>query len=180
MREGPIDLTLEPNRACIQLFDQDRLKEIPRLAAEFAKMVASVLELQEFTRVGLRLVYWKVFPEKEAAAEAMVNCGLLRIPEGKHFGVGGLLVHPEIAFRKEEGGKGFSVRIKAEGLEYKLELPYLWHQVAKSVSEVHEQLSFDVDCYLQGSILLSQIAFEDWIVQTLHAVRRDSNSFLGV
>lgn len=79
----------------------------------------------------------------------------------------------------EEGSKGFSIRIKAEGIEYKLELPPIWHKVAKSVSEVHETLSFDIDSYVQGTILPSQIAFEDWITQTLHVIRRDTDGFLG-
>ena len=89
-----------------------------------------------------------------------------------------MLLNPEISFRKEEGSKGFSIRIKADGVEYKLELPYLWHKVAKSVSEVRETLSFDIDSFVQGTILPSQISFEDWITQTRHVIRRDSNVFL--
>ena len=52
-------------------------------------------------------------------------------------------------------------------------------KLAKPVSEVHETFSFDIDSYLQGTILRSQIAFEDWITQTLHVIRRDANGFLG-
>jgi hypothetical protein len=179
MRDGPVDLNVEPNRVGVQLFDRERLKGIPALAGEFTKMVSSILELPEFTRVGLRMIYWKVFPTNEAAAAEVMKFGFLKIPEGRHFGVAGLPLNPEITFRKEESSKGFSIRIKAEGIEYKLELPYLWHTVAKPVSEVHETFSFDIDSYVQGTILPSQIAFEDWITQTLHVIRRDANGFLG-
>jgi len=142
-------------------------------------MVASTLELTEYTRLGLRMIYWKVFPTKEAAAEAAMGLGLLTVPEGRHFGVSGKPLNPEVAFRKEEGSKGFSIRIKAEGLEFKLELPYVWHTVAKSVAEVREVLSVDIDSYVEGAILPSKIAFEDWIGQTLHVIRRDADTFLG-
>jgi hypothetical protein len=179
MRDGPVDLNVEPNRMCVQLFDRNRLKGIPAVAGEFTQMVSSILELPEFTRVGLRMIYWKVFPTKEAVADEVLKFGFLKIPEGRHFGVAGLPLYPEITFRKEEGSKGFSVRIKAEGVEYKLELPYIWHKVAKPVSEVHETLSFDIDLYIQGTILPSQIAFEDWITQSLHVIQRDANGFLG-
>jgi hypothetical protein len=179
MRDGPIELTVEPNRVGVQLFDQERLKAISAVAAEFTQMVSSILELPEFTRIGLRMIYWKVFPTKEAASDEVMKFGLLRIPEGRHFGVSSLPLNPEIAFRREEGSKGFSIRIKAESLEFKLELPYIWHKVAKSVAEVRETLSVDIDSYIQGTILASQIAFEDWISQTLHVIRRDANAFLG-
>jgi hypothetical protein len=178
VREGPIDLTIEPNRVGIQLFDQERLKDIPTVAAKFAQAVASILEIQEFTRVGLREIYWKVFPSREAAAAEVLKFGLLKVPEGRYFGVSGLPLNPEISFRKQEGSKGFSIRIKAEGAEYKLELPYLWHKVAKSVLEVREILSLDIDSFVEGTILLSQISFEDWITQTRHVIRRDTNVFL--
>ena len=179
MRDGAVDLTVEPNRVIVQLFDRERLKDIPTIAGDFTAMVSSILELPEFTRIGLRMIYWKVLPTKVAAAAEVMKFGLLKIPEGRHFGVEGLALNPEISFRKEEGSKGFSVRIKAEGVEYNLELPYIWHKVAKSVSEVRETLSVDIDSYLQGTILPSQIAFADWITQTLHVVRRDASGLLG-
>ncbi len=179
MREAAIDITVEPNRFHVSIFDEDRLKEIPRLAAEFAKIVLSNLEIQELSRVGLRLIHAKIFPEKESAADAVVKVGLLNIPEGKQLGVAGSVIRPEAAYSREEKGNGFSVRLKAESIEYKLDLTPLWRKVAKSINETREQLTFDVDSYLQGTILLSQIAFEDWINQSLHAIRRDSGAFLG-
>ncbi|MBZ5625245.1 MAG: hypothetical protein LAQ69_42075 [Acidobacteriia bacterium] len=179
MKDGPVELNVEPDRVGIQLFDRELLKGIPAVAAEFTQMVSSILELSEFTRVGLRMIYRKVFPTKGGAAAEIMKFGFLRIPEDRYFGVAGLPLYPEITFRKEEGSKGFSIRIKAEAIEYKLELPYFWHKVAKSVSEVHETVTFDLDSYVQGTILLSQIAFEDWITQTLHVIRRDANGFLG-
>src|SRR5260370_10523920 len=109
----------------------------------------------------------------------LMKFGLLRIPEGRHFGVSGVLLNPEIAFRKEEVSKGFSIRLKAESLEFKLELPHIWHKVTKSVEEVRETVVVDIDSYVQGTILPTQIAFEDWISQTLHVIRRDTNVFLG-
>jgi hypothetical protein len=180
MRDGPIELTMEPNHVIVQLVDRERLKAIPAVAAEVTQMVSSILELSEFTRVGLRMIYRKVFPTREAAAAEVMKFGLLKIPEDRHFGVAGLPLNPEIAFRREEGSKGFSIRIKAEGIEYKFELPLIWHNIAKPFSEVHESLTFDIDSYVKGTILPSQIAFEDWITQTLHVIRRDANGFLGV
>jgi hypothetical protein len=179
MREGPVDLTVEPNRVGVQLFERERLKNIPAVVAEFTQMVSSILELQEFTRLGLRMIYTKVFPTDELVAAEVMKLGFLKIPEGRHFGVAGLPLNPEITFRKQEGSKGFSVRIKAEGIEYKLETPYLWQKFAKPISEVHKALSFDIDSYVQGQILPSQIAFEEWITQILHVIRRDVDGFLG-
>jgi hypothetical protein len=172
-------LTVEPGRAAVQLFDRDRLKDIPILAAKFSQTVSKILEVPEFTRIGLREIYERVYPTKEDAVAEFLKFGFLKIPEGKHFGVAGVLINPETNFRKEEGGKGYSVRIKTESTEYKLELPSLWRKVAKSILEIREKLFVDIDCFAQGTILSSQISFEDWITQTLHVIRRDTDAFLG-
>jgi hypothetical protein len=179
MREGPIDLTVEPFRVNVQLFDEETLKDFPMVAAKFTQAVASIFEVTEFTRVGLREIHWKTFPTKEEAAGELLKFGLLKIPEGKHFGVSGSPINPEISFRIEEAHKGFSIRLKAESVEYKLPLPYLWRNVAKPISEVRQMLSVDIDSFAQGTILPSQISFEDWITQTRHVIRRDANGFLG-
>jgi len=179
MREGAFELTWEPNRAGIQLFDSRELKRAPRLFAEFGQAIVSALQLRDLKRVGLRMIHGKTFPDKKAAAAAMLGCGLLSIPAGKHFGVSGEPLFPELSFRKEEGSKGYSVRLKAESLDYKLDLPYVWHKIAKSISETREQVTFDVDCYVEGTILLSQLSFEEWLTQTMHVIRRDYSPFLG-
>ena len=179
MRDGPIDFTVEAGRVAVQVYEESKLKDAPSIAGKFAKMISSKLELAEVTRIGIRTVYSKTFPTREAAAEALLKLNLLNIPDGKYLGAAGLPLNPEMSFRKEEGNNGFSIRIKAEGIEYKLELPYLWRSIAKSVKEVHEVLSFDVDVYLHGIILLSQIVFDDWIAKTMHVVRRDSGHFFG-
>jgi hypothetical protein len=177
-RDGPVDLHVEPNRATFQIFSRDALKNIPAVA-EFLRMATSVLEIQTFNRMGLRMIYSKVFPTKEDAASELMKVGFLRIPEGRHFGVDGLILNPEIAFRKEEGSKGFSIRMKAEGVEFKVEIPYLWQHIAKPVQEVVETLTVDIDSYIQGTIIRSQIGFEEWITQAMHVIRRDTNEFLG-
>lgn len=177
-RDGPLEITIEPHHVVVGLFDQSRLKEMPKVAGDFVRMVLSVLDIEEVKRIGLRLIYMKTFSDKEAAAEAVVALDLLNIPEGKYFGVAGTILRPELAFAREEKGRGFSIRVKAESVEYKFELGPQWQNIAKSINETREQLTFDVDAYLQGSILLSQIAFQDWISQTLHVIRRDSEPFL--
>ena len=179
MRDGPVDLTVEPNRVGVQLFDRTGLKDLPATTAKIANSIFAILEVPEFTRIGLREIYWKVFPTKAEASAEVLKFGLLRLPEGKHFGVAGPPISPEIHFQREEGSKGFGVRIKAETVEFKVEFPYVWHKVAESIAEIRETLSFDIDCFVQGTILRSQISIEDWITQTLHVIRRDTDAFLG-
>lgn len=98
MRDGPVELNVEPNRVGVQLFDRERLKGIPAVAADFTEIVSSILELSEFTRVGLRMIYWKVFPTNEDAAAEVLKFGFLKIPEGRHFGVSGLPLNPRNHF----------------------------------------------------------------------------------
>jgi hypothetical protein len=97
MRSRAFELSWEPQRAVIQIFDPDQLKGAPRLTAQFGEVIASELELEEFTRVGLRWIRYKTFKDKESVAAAVLECGLLNIPEGRRFGVDGVVTLPEMS-----------------------------------------------------------------------------------
>ena len=43
------------------------------------------LQVEEYSRVGLRFTYFLRFPEKQTASAALLTTGLLRLPTGKHF-----------------------------------------------------------------------------------------------
>jgi hypothetical protein len=71
------------------------LAQFSEHAGYFFPLVVEMLEIGEFSRVGCRLMYTKEYPSAEDASTALLDSGVLRWREGKHFNHSGRPVRPE-------------------------------------------------------------------------------------
>jgi len=175
-----VQLTLEPKRLIVIAVRPDKkLLEFSKLVDQFAEIAADATAISTYTRLGLRVSFWKEYADRESAAEALLTTGSLNIPEGPHFGLSAPIVDPEIAIRREDGKHGFLLRLKAETVTFDFQVPFGLAHFAKREPITIHRVHLDVDCYTQAPVERSQLYISDWIDQTLHVMKRDSQKFFG-
>jgi hypothetical protein len=176
--EDSFQLSVHIDRAnIIALKPQSTLRDLMEMSDIFIPIVVKRLEIRDFSRVALRLTYFKSYPDKASASSAFVTTQALRIPTGSHFGIEGTPLFPEYSLRLEGESRGATVRMKAVGRK----LDFVPPAGAEGLTPLHEEkygFEFDVDYFTIASVGIGQISFGDWIKQALHLIRRDSSHFL--
>jgi hypothetical protein len=176
------ELTVELNRLVIVEHGPDKqLKHFAETVNRFAGIAVALLKIDQYHRTGLRMMFREELPSAEEAAERFFSTGLLQrtsYPE-KLFGISAASVQPEFAFRREDSKNGFSIRLKAETQKIEINPVPGWPELDLPISKTKHWIVLDVDCYIQSSIPADALAFNDWILQTAHIVRRDCDQLLS-
>jgi hypothetical protein len=154
------------------------MKEFGELLRIFVEIVQRELEIADYTRIGLRLIFTKEFGNRELASKALLKTNLLSVPLGPHFGIDGSAILPEYSVRWEDGKKGVTVRCKVEGLKWEFTPPFDWEGIESSSKESN-RLTFDIDYYTLAPVAVGQFGVVEWIDNVLHLINRDSDKFLG-
>jgi hypothetical protein len=171
------ELKVELGQAHVIGVQPDRsLTSFAELTSEFMGLVSRSLEIQNYSRVGFRLIYFKEYPGKAEASEAMLSAGLLNIPPAPNFGVNGAPLFPEFTCRWEATGEGVTVRLKTEGKTFDFSPPIGTTEL-EPMHKDYFGVSFDIDYYTIGIVSISQLNITEWIPQLLHRVRRGSEVF---
>jgi len=134
------------------------------------------LEIRELKRVGFRPTFAKIFPTREDAGDVLVDAGILRIPQGKHFNVDAPHTIPEYAIRREGDKFGFLLRISVQSVKFEFEPPPQW-RTAEASSEEEQRLVFDLDWYTLGTMPVGSMKVSEWLSQIIHAMRRDADEY---
>jgi hypothetical protein len=168
-------LLAESGRIVASEFNPDKkLHQLSEMASVLAGAAVEALELAEFTRVGLRVIFIKEFSSQEESADAVFSTGLIKALQGeKVFGVAKPLTGPEFVLHGEDGKNGFGLGMKAETVEVGFEPSFGLRSFFKPMRQTSYRVSLDIDCYLTGPVMVDQILVPDWISQTFHIMRRD-------
>jgi hypothetical protein len=176
--ENKTEITITLERAFIVTSHaEDKKNEFQQLCEFMLKQLNSVLKVDRFTRIGYRSVYSKQYKTIGEASEAFVSTGIARLPTGKHFGIEGKVVMPEISIGYEGDILGCRSIIKSQTTNKIVNLP-LGEDFNLGDLERHEFI-FDVDYYTKVETLFGQFKFEEWTKQASHVIKRDSKIFLG-
>lgn len=156
--------------------NEDEFLRICRFAYDQA---ALTLRVPKFSRVGLRPTFLKRFNAIDEAVQAFVSTGLVRVPDGRHFGIEGKLALPECILRYESDQLGCMAHLKVQTRKVGiLEKPL--GDVDFDLKEVERhEFVFDIDYYTMSDVLVGQLKVEEWIRQAMQVVRRDAKIFLG-
>src|SRR5208337_2471987 len=90
-------VAFEPEKSLDQFFKDSR---------EFIRLTTHHLQVSSYKRVGFRLLYFKEFEDRNAAASAFFSLGLIRVPDGKKFEIEEQPTNPQYALRWENEKKG--------------------------------------------------------------------------
>ena len=159
-------------------FPESDLADFIEKVDYFLGATTKQLDISQYTRVGLRLPYFKKYPNVESASAGILEPKLLNLPGGPHFGLEGSFSLPEFAVRWEGSAAGVTVRLRTEGRKLDFDPPI----GVRELKPFHEEkfgLVYDVDYYTKGTLTVGQFRTQDWIKNVLHVIRRDSRRFLG-
>ena len=172
------EFSVQIDRMSVQAHDpHPSLMEFTEVVDRFGATIMRFLELEEYARIGFRLIYLKEFADKASASEALLSTGRLSLPSSPSFGVSGDPLFPAFSCRWEGPAKGVLVQMRTEERTYEFEVPFAWEGV-KSDGKGRYFCVFDLDYFTTATVGIEQVRLSDWVHQAIHAVRRDSDKFL--
>ncbi len=141
--------------------------------ARFIGTVTEMLEIEQFTRIAIRLIYRKVVPSIEIAARMVQSSGLLILPAQRIFGQELIIDDAAVQFRLQSEQSGVLVRLRSEQRKFQSDLPIDWD--GSDIATVEKSyLLFDLDFFVSSNTAVDQLKVEDWIKHITHMVNRDS------
>src|ERR1700728_33457 len=156
-----------------------KLERLTRAATHVTEVAANRLEVDKYLRVGLRTQFTMDFEKPEDAVAAILSTGLVKLPDGPHFGLNATPASVEYSIRTEDGKNGFSLWLKTDTVKIDLEPPFGFGSYTNGVHETRYRAILDVDRFIMSPVLSSQLRVEDWVAQTLHIIKRDGERLLG-
>jgi hypothetical protein len=154
------------------------LTEFTEASKSFLEIVTRQLGLITLSRVGLRLVFYRAFPNRDSAGSAFLGTGLISLPEGRFFGTEGAPVVGECGLTWETKGVGVRASVGYQHREFKVEAgPDLPEAASKEFKS--DGIVFDIDFYTIATIEVGQLGVGEWVEQHVRALKRDTDGFLG-
>lgn len=138
------------------------------------------LEIAELKRVSTRVAYLKDFPALKNANAELLSMGLVRWPDTKVFDQplisdqNGVEVH----YRFEDENSFSLLKLKAEQLNFKMELDPYWIEDSE-ISKQKSRMVIDFDRGLLGSVNAEKFRMDEWLKGYQHILRRDIEKVLG-
>ncbi len=157
----------------IERFPRSNLSDFKSAAEFFVNLVADNLEIEEFTRIGFRLVFTHEFNSLEDASMYTSElCRTSSFPQSKTFNIQGKVMFPELIFRWEDEKFGVRVSLRCDERKVEISVPSQTKKLQDQSS--NEALSIlDVDYYLKTSLTRHKLKVSAWIDQMYHVIRRD-------
>lgn len=159
-----------------------KLTEFKKHADQFSKIVLETLEINQLSRIGLRLIYSMRTKSRDEAADLVLAKGAIRIPKslGDTPPFAGRLSLPEAAFRWEGKALGISYRMRAETRNFDLSVPPGFpSDLARSVKQEINYATLDLDYYTTVKMARDQLVLTDWIESGLRVLKREADRMLG-
>ncbi len=170
-----MEITIELGRlGFVQYHPDKRLETFSDTVSKITNIASAIVEITQYSRIGLRLMFEKEFLTPEAAAEAVLSTGLIRPAERTQFGISAAVSQPDVGFRREDGKNGFYFHLKSETATFDFKPTIGWSEFTEPITKKKHRVNFDIDAYLQAPVSAEMMRFPDWISQTFHIIKRDS------
>jgi hypothetical protein len=174
-QDGKTGFVVELQLARIVVLDSVKsMDELAKIGREFFKLTAQHLQLSLYERLGLRLVYFKEFKDREETASAFRSLGLVRVPKAKKFEVEEQPVNQQYTLRWESEKKGTLVTCKAETRKIDYDPPIESAQVFSPIHKERNGIVVDIDYYTVAPVEIGQVDMGEWMNHALHIVSRDT------
>jgi hypothetical protein len=180
---GTIDrrfqLSVELEKVLVIVFPPPSiLEDYTALCRNVLTAAVDILDIKLFSRIGLRIIYQRKFGSSEEAAGALLGTGIMKVPEGKHFGIEGPPKLPHYAIRLDGDNLGIQVNFRTQDRKIKIDAP-MGETAFESVEKDIFELVYDIDYFTIGTVDVGQFRASDWIPNAIRLIRRDSKVFLG-
>ena len=174
--EGTFTLELGACRFTSSRFENKNAETFAKHCATFFNVVTSQLQVNVFTRIGLRYIARKEFKTLEESKAALASMALANLKPTKRFNSSESPT--EILFRWEDAQIGAFIRLRAETVEIKFpSTPELQEHAPKVDKKLHG-LTLDIDYYTVAPVEHEQWNSLEWLHQKLRIVRKEADGIL--
>ena len=170
-----LDGTVAIDRCYVQSWIRNpKLTELKHAAAALVTLVIQHLPIEQFTRIGLRLIYDKTFSSREAAADYLLHAVPVPRPRSTAMNVAGRILEPQLAFRCEGDKLGYYVRLNAVQSEIVVDFPPEYGHIAPQTKDLKlDRVTLDIDYYSHAMVPVDAIKSEDLIDNWFSVIKRD-------
>lgn len=174
--EGSFTLELGACRFTSSRFDNKNAETFGKHCAAFFDTVTNQLQINVFTRIGLRYIARKEFKALDESKAALASIALVNLKPTKRFNSSD---NPtEILFRWEDAQIGAFIRLRAETVDIRFSsTPELQDYVPKVDKKLHG-LTLDIDYYTVAPVEREQWNCLEWLQQKLRIVRKEADGIL--
>jgi hypothetical protein len=143
----------------------------------FFDAVVHNLQINLFTRIGLRCIYRKEYKTVDEARTALEAMTLVNLKPVKRFNSSDSPT--EVLFRWEDSQVGAFIRLKAESIEIKSTIPFELQDTVPSIDKKINSLTLDVDYYTVAPVDREQWDPEEWLPQKFRIIRKEIDGIIG-
>lgn len=148
------------------------------IAQTLVSTASNVLNINEFSRIGIRPIFVCETTEQEAI-ELFVNTKMLKMPnKSEYFGIKGQPKLPEFKLSWESETLGVTVHIQFIENKINIGVPFNLLRYLDTRKIERLILQFDADYYTKVGVRVSQLDVRDWVKQALHVINRDIVDFI--
>lgn len=173
--EGTFTIEIGACRFTTVRFERDS-QALAKHCKSFFETVTEQLEIEVFTRIGLRSILRKEFKTTEESKAALASMMLANLEPTKRFNSSHSPT--EVLYRWEDSQIGATVRLKAETTEFKLAIPPELQDDIPKVDRKKIGLTLDVDYYTVAPVDREQWNAEEWLPQKQRIIVKEVNGIL--
>ena len=173
--EGGLHLELGACRFTSGRFDKNS-EPFARHCKSFFDTVTKQMEVNIYTRIGLRYILRKEFKTEDEAKAALASCRLANLKPTRRFNSSDSPT--EIMFRWEDAQIGAMVRLKAETTEFKVQVPVELQETIPPFEKKTAVLTVDTDYYTVAPVEREQWNAQEWVLQKLRVIRKEVDGLL--
>lgn len=143
---------------------------------DFFEAVTNHLQINVFTRIGLRYIARKEFKTLDESKAALASMLLVNLKPTQRFKSSESPI--EVLFRWEDSQIGAFVRLRAETVDIKTVVaPEFQEHVTKVDKKIHG-LTIDIDYYTVAPVEREQWNAIEWLPQKLRMIKKEADGIL--
>jgi len=154
----------------------DKGERFAKHCKDFIGPVTRQLRIEVFTRIGLRYIARKEFKALDEARANLASMQLVNLTPSKRFNSSDSPT--ELLYRWEDEAIGALFRLRAESIDIKVNVPPELRGHVSTVDKKIYGLTLDVDYYTIAPVELDQWDAQEWLLQKLRIVRKETDGIL--
>lgn len=147
-----------------------------RQCKAFFALATNELEIDVFTRIGLRYISRLEFKTLQESKAALASMMLANLKPTKRFNSSESPT--EVMFRWEDEAIGALFRLRAETADIKISAPPELRDHVPAVDKNIIGLTLDIDYYTVATVEREQWDAREWIVEKLRIIRKEADGIL--
>jgi hypothetical protein len=165
-------LVAEPNLLRITSKDNTAYEEFEKKAQAFFRLIVKFLEIQTFTRLGLRTIWTKRFPAMIDARSALAGLKLVTAPDPKSLGFKDDLPGVDLKFTWDDAHHGVTLGIRSERRKAEPQIPWEVRTQIEFKAPEKYFLVVDADYYTVPQLRAGQVEVQEWLSSSHRVIKK--------